>query len=196
MLDPLEAYLRLLTHWNSKINLTALPLTPPTDQTFDRLLVEPLGASRYIEDKPLVWFDLGSGGGSPAIPMKIARPALRLTMVESKERKAAFLRDAIRTVELINASVRNERFEDIASDPALSGTVDVVTVRAVKADENLFNAATSLLREGGRLFLFRPSHDPTNDPDGLKLSKTAQLGEAPPSFLCIYTRLFHVEQRR
>jgi 16S rRNA (guanine527-N7)-methyltransferase len=196
MLDPLEAYLTLLTHWNAKINLTALPLAPPTDQTFDRLLVEPLGASRHIEDKPHVWFDLGSGGGSPAIPIKIARPALHLTMVESKERKAAFLREAVRTLELTKASVRDERFEDIASDPRLSGTVDLVTVRAVKADETLFNTATALLREGGRLFLFRPSHDPTKDPDGLKLVKTAQLCEAPQSFLCIYIRSFHVEQRR
>ena len=42
MLDPLESYFRLLTLWNSKINLTALPLESPTDETFDRLLVEPL----------------------------------------------------------------------------------------------------------------------------------------------------------
>jgi 16S rRNA (guanine527-N7)-methyltransferase len=196
MLDPLEAYLRLLTLWNAKINLTALPLEPPTDQTFDRLLVEPLGATRHIEDKPLVWFDLGSGGGSPAIPVKIARPALNLTMVESKERKAAFLREAIRTLELTATTVRNERFEDLATDPQLTGTVDLVTVRAVKTDGALFETATALLRDGARLFLFRPAHDPSKDPVGFKLIKTAQLCEAPPSFLCIYTRLFHVEQSR
>ena len=91
MLEPLEAYFQLLTQWNAKINLTALPLDPPTDETFDRLLVEPLAASKQIPTHtPSVWFDLGSGGGSPAIPLKIARPALRLTMIESKERKSAF----------------------------------------------------------------------------------------------------------
>ncbi|HEY2151776.1 MAG TPA: 16S rRNA (guanine(527)-N(7))-methyltransferase RsmG [Vicinamibacterales bacterium] len=196
MLDPLEAYLRLLTHWNAKINLTALPLDPPTDQTFDRLLVEPLGASRHIEDRPLVWFDLGSGGGSPAIPMKIARPVLNLTMVESKERKAAFLREAIRTLDLTNSNVRNERFEDLAEDPTLVGNVDLVTVRAVKTDAGLFETAAKLLREGGRLFLFRPAHDPSANPNGFKLINTAKLAEVPPSFLCIYNRVFHVEQRR
>ena len=88
MLEPLEAYFRLLTQWNAKINLTALPLEQPTDETFDRLLVEPLGAAKQLRaDASLIWFDLGSGGGSPAIPLKIARPALRLTMIESKERK-------------------------------------------------------------------------------------------------------------
>src|SRR3954467_11057735 len=104
MLEPLEGYYRLLTHWNAKINLTALPLDPPTDETFDRLLVEPLGAAKQIPTHtPAIWFDLGSGGGSPAIPLKIARPSLRLTMIESKERKGAFLREAIRTLELSDA---------------------------------------------------------------------------------------------
>ena len=49
MLGPLEAYFRLLTHWNAKINLTALPLEAPTDETFDRLLVEPLAAAPQLE---------------------------------------------------------------------------------------------------------------------------------------------------
>ena len=103
MLEPLEAYYRLLTQWNAKINLTALPLDAPTDETFDRLFVEPLGAAKQIPPQtPSVWFDLGSGGGSPAIPIKIARPALRLTMIESKERKGAFLREAIRALGLID----------------------------------------------------------------------------------------------
>ena len=48
MLDPLEAYFRLLTLWNAKINLTALALDPPTDESFDRLLVEPLAAAPHV----------------------------------------------------------------------------------------------------------------------------------------------------
>ena len=52
MLEPLEAYFRLLAHWNAKINLTALPLDTPTDETFDRLLVEPIAASRHVENVP------------------------------------------------------------------------------------------------------------------------------------------------
>ena len=63
-----EEYFGLLTHWNAKINLTALPLGSPTDETFDRLLVEPLVAAKYIPDSARLWLDLGTGGGSPAIP--------------------------------------------------------------------------------------------------------------------------------
>jgi 16S rRNA (guanine527-N7)-methyltransferase len=197
MLEPLEAYFRLLAQWNAKINLTALPLDPPTDETFDRLLVEPLAAARQIPTHtPTVWVDLGSGGGSPAIPLKIARPALRLTMIGSKERKSAFLRESIRALGLVDATVENERFE-IASDKAEHRrSADVVTVRAVKADSLLFETAGQMLKEGGRLLLFRPAHSPSADPPGFERVNTVPLIDSPPSFLSIYRRVFHVEQSR
>ena len=61
ILEQLEAYYRLLARWNEKINLTALPLKDLTDQAVDRLLIEPLAAARYVPERALVWFDLGSG---------------------------------------------------------------------------------------------------------------------------------------
>ena len=194
MLEPLEAYFRLLGQWNAKINLTALPLDEPTDETFDRLLVEPLAAARQIPThSPIVWVDLGSGGGSPAIPLKIARPALRLTMIESKERKSAFLREAIRALGLVNTTVETERFEIASAKAEHTRSADVVTVRAVKADAELFETAGRLLKEGGRLLLFRPAHSPSADPSGFVRVATIQLLESPPSFLSIYRRVFHVE---
>ena len=209
MLGPLEAYFRLLTLWNAKINLTALPLAVPTDETFDRLLVEPLAAAPHLTwgqtgvrrgvrhpSDPVIWLDLGSGGGSPAIPLLIAQPSLQLTMIESKTRKAAFLREAVRVVGLPAASVVNERFEDVAQQANYSHRADFVTVRAVKADAALFETAGQMLNETGRLFLFRPSHDPSPDPSGFVRISTVQLTDAPQAFLCSYGRVFHVEQRR
>jgi len=154
VVERLEAYYRLLARWNTKTNLTALQLEELTDPAVDRLLVEPLAAARFVDHSPLVWFDLGSGGGSPAIPLKIVRPAARLTMVESKARKAAFLREAVRVLDLQNASVEDARFEDIAARPSATGMAELVTVRAVKTDKVLFRASRALLREGGRLMLF------------------------------------------
>ena len=195
MLEPLEAYFRLLTQWNTKINLTALPLDSPTDETFDRLLVEPLGAAKQLPtDTPSVWFDLGSGGGSPAIPLKIARPALRLTMIESKERKSAFLREAVRALSLTDTSVETERFEVAAEQPQFAGTADIVTVRAVKVDTELFWTAGLMLKDGGRLLMFRPAHSPSPDPPGFRRMSTFPLVDLPQSFLTIYRRVFHVEQ--
>ncbi len=188
MLDPLEAYFRLLTQWNAKINLTALPLDPPTDETFDRLLVEPLAASKQFPDIPEVWFDLGSGGGSPAIPLKIARPALRLTMIESKERKSAFLREAVRIVGLAQTEIATERFEEAALKTDYAGKGDLVTVRAVRTDQVLFETAEKLLSGKGQLLLFRPAHAASADPSGFKRLSTVPLIDNPPSFLSIYQR--------
>ena len=158
----LESYYRLLAHWNSSINLTALQLDPITDHALDRLLIEPLLAAQYISasasvsssSRAPVWFDLGSGGGSPAIPLKLARPFARLTMVESRERKAAFLREAIRTLELEESTVEASRIEAVAASHPLAGSIDLVTVRAVRIDPSLFGSIRELLRSRGELILF------------------------------------------
>jgi 16S rRNA (guanine527-N7)-methyltransferase len=195
MLEPLEAYFQLLTHWNARINLTALPLDAPTDETFDRLLVEPLAAAKQISNAgPSVWFDLGSGGGSPAIPLKIARPALTLTMVESKERKGAFLREAIRVLGLVDTFVETARFETLAAKSTVTSNVDLVTVRAVRTDDQLFESAGRMLKNGGQLLMFRPPHSPTPDPVGFERVSTVPLIDVPQSFLTVYRRVFHVEQ--
>ena len=194
MLDPLEVYFRLLAQWNATINLTALPLDAPTDETFDRLLVEPLAAAQHIPTHTsAVWIDFGSGGGSPAIPLKIARPVLRLTMIESKERKSAFLREAIRALGLMETRVETERFEVASTKAQHMTSADVVTVRAVAIDSLLFKAAGQVLKEGGRLLLFRPAHSASADPPGFERVSTVPLMDSPPSFLCIYRRVFHVE---
>jgi len=197
MLEPLEAYFRLLAQWNVKINLTALPLDPPTDETFDRLLAEPLAASREIPmHSACTWVDLGSGGGSPAIPLKIARPGLKLTMIESKERKGAFLREAIRALGLTDAFVETDRFEVAAGKSHHVGTADIVTVRAVRADGELFETAASMLKHGGSLLMFRPAHSPTADPAGFQRISTVPLIDSPQSFLSVYRRVFHVEHSK
>lgn len=156
-LDALESYFFLLKRWNPKVKLTALPLDAPRDETFDRLFVEPLAAADHIKpvatsesDVP-VWFDLGSGGGSPAIPLKIVRPSWALTMVEARERKAAFLREAARALGLGDTDVANVRIEDLGDS---ARGVDLLTVRAVRVDEQLAGAMSALLGPGGLLASF------------------------------------------
>ncbi len=157
IIEQLEAYYRLLARWNRKVNLTAFQLDEFSDQAVDRLLVEPLAAARFVPDSPLIWFDLGSGGGSPAVPLKLVRPETQLTMVESKTRKAVFLREVVRTLGLGQTSVENARFEELAAGAPEGGAAELITARAVKVDEKLFSVARALLREGGRLVLFRSS---------------------------------------
>jgi len=181
VLDRLETYYRLLARWSSTINLTAFPMEDLSDRALDRLLIEPLTAARFVPDAAVNWFDLGSGAGSPALPLKFARPAARLTMVESKTRKAAFLREAVRTLQLLGAVVEHARFEEVADREAARGRVDLVTVRAVRVDSGLLDATASLLAPGGRFFLFtsdaaRPlRRAPFETVDVVKLGEAARL---------------------
>src|SRR5262245_29290503 len=155
--EQLETYLRLLARWNAKVNLTSLPLDEPTDETFDRLFIEPLSAARTVDDLPTSWFDVGSGGGSPAIPLKLMRPALGLTLVESKARKAAFLREVVRELALTDSLVETGRFEEVAARPAAESAAGLVTLRAVRPDAKLMNSVARVLQPGGRLLMFRPT---------------------------------------
>ena len=161
--EQLDAFYELLVRWNRRINLTALPLVPLVDATLDRFFVEPLAAARLMASDPLEWIDLGSGGGSPAVPLKFARPAARLTMIEARTRKAAFLREVARELDLRDVQVVGTRFEEVQPSRG-DATVDLVTVRAVRIDETLLANARRFLRCSGRLFLF------TNEPVSEKIS--------------------------
>jgi 16S rRNA (guanine527-N7)-methyltransferase len=190
----LEVYFQLLTRWNAKINLTALPLRRPTDATFDRLLIEPLAAARYMADSARVWVDVGSGGGSPAIPLKIVRPGAELMMVESKARKAAFLRETVRVLELPGVEIENQRFEEVAEN-IRPRTIDLVSVRAVKTASPLLIAIHRILSPAGRAFFFHASSQAsTAAPPGFVTVEVADLGTSPDTKLSILSAVFHVEQ--
>ena len=192
-LAGLEVYLRVLTRWNARVNLTALPLDEPTDETFDRLLIEPLAAARIVDDAASSWMDIGSGGGSPAIPLKLARPALQLTMVESKTRKAAFLREAVRELGLRDVSVETARFEEIASRDGVEGSAGLMTIRAVKFDAKLIRSIANVMRPGGKLLTFRETAAVENLEGFGPQRSTAIFGSrsARPSFVIAYERQSH-----
>jgi 16S rRNA (guanine527-N7)-methyltransferase len=158
LIAKLETYYQLLTKWNAKINLTAFRLIPEgTDEAIDRLLIEPVAAARYIPDNARSLLDAGSGGGSPAIPLKLASQNLSLRMVEVKTRKAVFLREAVRTLGLKDADVDTARFEELLSRPELHEAIDLVSIRAVRIETRTLNTLQAFLRPGGKLMLFRGS---------------------------------------
>jgi 16S rRNA (guanine527-N7)-methyltransferase len=153
--EGLEAYYRLLELWNQKINLTALPLTDAPDEAMDRLLIEPLLAARFLPTPDCRVLDVGSGGGSPAIPMKLAVPGIQMWMVEAKTRKCAFLREAIRQLALFDTVVETARYEELLTRPDLHEAMNVVTVRAVRVEIRVLMSLQAFARPGGQIFLFR-----------------------------------------
>ena len=158
LVEKLEVYFQLLTKWNAKINLTAFKLTPEGDETaIDRLLIEPLVAARYVAENARTLLDAGSGGGSPAIPLKLASDNLHLRMVEVKTRKAVFLREAVRALGLRDAEVETARFEELLPRAELHEALDLVSIRAVRIETRTLLTLQAFLRTGGKLLLFRGS---------------------------------------
>lgn len=162
----LEIYYRLLATWNQKINLTGLSLAEPTPEALDRLLIEPLVAAKHIstESAPRL-IDVGSGGGSPAIPFALALSGSTLLLVESKTRKSVFLREALRALEMTDSDVATARFEELLSTPALHEAHDILTVRAVRIEGRVMMGLQAFVRPGGQMLLFRSSTGP--DPGAL-----------------------------
>lgn len=162
--EQLEAYYRLLATWNRKINLTGLNLSELSPDTIDRLLIEPLAAARHVPASAARMLDVGSGGGSPALPLALAVPGLRVTLVESKTRKSVFLREAVRTLALAGAEVATARFEELLARPELHEAHDLVTLRAVRIEARVLMTLQAFARPGGLIFLFRGSGgtDPTD----------------------------------
>jgi 16S rRNA (guanine527-N7)-methyltransferase len=148
----LARYLALLAKWNRTINLTSLPVDPPSDSAVDRLVVEPLVAVAEIRAEDRTVLDIGSGGGSPGFPLKLAVPGCRLILVESKSRKAAFLREVARELDLADVAVEARRVEEL---PEAFVSADVATVRAVRLDARILRAIRGQLRADGRLLWFR-----------------------------------------
>lgn len=154
--DRLERYYDLLGKWNSKINLTAFQVNSAgDDEAIDRLLIEPLAAARHVPPDAQTLIDIGSGGGSPAIPLVLAVPRLRPRLVESKTRKAVFLREALRTLDLAWAEVETSRFEELLTRPELHEAFDIVTIRAVRVEPRTLLSLQAFLKPGGQLWLFR-----------------------------------------
>jgi 16S rRNA (guanine527-N7)-methyltransferase len=151
----LEVYYRLLSIWNKKINLTGLSLSDFSPESIDRLLVEPLVAASHVRPAVRSLLDVGSGGGSPAIPLTLALSGLTVLMVEAKTRKSVFLREALRALELTRGDVITSRFEELLTKPRLHEAHDLLTIRAVRIEARVLMSLQAFVRPGGEIFLFR-----------------------------------------
>jgi 16S rRNA (guanine527-N7)-methyltransferase len=121
-----DSYLGLLLKWNSKLNLTAVR---EPDQIIRRHFVECIQCAQALPELPhgSTLLDFGSGAGLPGIPIAICRPEIRATLAESQGKKAAFLREACRCLDL-KAEVFDGRVEEMDPRRVFSS----VTLRAVE----------------------------------------------------------------
>ena len=135
----LLAYVELLAKWNRTYNLTSV--RDPADMV-SRHLLDSLAVLPFVHGATLA--DLGSGAGLPGIPLAIARPDLAVTLVESNGKKARFLREAARSLPLVNVRVAQARVQDV------TGSFDTVTARAFASLADMLAWGGHLLAPAGR----------------------------------------------
>ena len=151
---PLLDYLALLVRWNRAYNLTAV--RDPGEMVVKHLL-DSLAMHAYVDpllatgDGGGALADLGTGAGLPGIVLAIVKPGLRVTLVESNGKKARFLREAVRTLELTAVRVAESRIE--AVDEA--GTYAAITARALATLPLIIELGGHLLRPDGRLLAMK-----------------------------------------
>jgi 16S rRNA (guanine527-N7)-methyltransferase len=156
--EQLARYVALLLLWTARINLTAAdsPLQLATDHLPDSFAL----ASRLAD--PAAVIDVGSGGGLPAIPLAVLRPALRVQLVEPIAKKVAFLRTAVRELALgQRMSIDARRAEGIADEKP--GSFDVAISRATLTPPAWIALGSRLVRPGGRVFALLGSATPLAD---------------------------------
>lgn len=147
----LLAYLSLLARWNRTYNLTAVrdPRAMVARHLLDSLAMHAALAPLAARGGSLA--DLGTGPGLPGIPLAIAFPALQVALVESNGKKARFLREAVRTLELRNARVVEARIEAVDA----AGGFDAITARALAKLPRILELGGHLLPPGGRLLAMK-----------------------------------------
>jgi len=151
--NRLHIYLDLLFRWNARINLTAIR---DPEQIVTRHFGESLFAAHILCDAGAfksgaagapTLSDIGSGAGFPGIPIKLVAPELHVTLIESQNKKATFLREVIRTLDLNGIDVFSGRVE------TWNHTAQVVTLRAVEKFEQTLPRAATLVAPSGALCL-------------------------------------------
>ena len=126
--ETLAAYLGEILRWNRVHNLTAI--TDP-DAMIRRHVIESLALRPLLRGRRVA--DVGSGAGVPGIPLAIAEPRRHFTLIESRAKRAAFLRHVQGLLGLVNVAVEHRRVEEMND----TGTFDTLLARAVAPPEEL-----------------------------------------------------------
>jgi 16S rRNA (guanine527-N7)-methyltransferase len=142
--EALASYGNLLLAWNARLNLTSIR---DERQLIERHLLEGLFAALH-QPAASSALDFGSGTGIPGIALAILNPKLAITLAESQRKKASFLREVVRTLDLRNTQVHAGRAEELP----VAG-FDAVWMRAVDRSEAMLPAAAILVARAGWICL-------------------------------------------
>ena len=153
------SYLKLLLETNQEYNLTSI--TDTKEATIKHLL-DSLSVYQLLEGETIA--DIGSGGGTPGIPLAIAFPKKKFLLVESKQKKAAFLVGAVKQLKLKNVRVINKRAEEVTATRA----PETIISRALGSLDYFIAVAGHLLPKKGKAIAMK------GKAEKFKLEKTSK----------------------
>lgn len=160
ILEKFHLYYKELCVWNRSVNLTGLQ----TEQEQAVLLFADslAGSLLFAENTSLSLIDIGTGGGFPGIPLKLAFPSLRVTLMEPRANKTAFLHTVIGKLELTGISVLQKRLEACRSFRNEEDKWDIAISKAVSL-EVILPHVKDILKKDGKLVVFRSSNIDNRD---------------------------------
>ena len=144
-----EEYYKLLTFYNEKFNITAI--TDKKEVYIKHFIDSLLGAGFINGD----FLDVGSGGGFPAIPLKIFKPELSATLLDATGKKCEFLKEVVKKLKLDNVNVIFGRAEEFAHDNKFREKFDCVTARAVAGLPVLAEYCLPFVKIGGKFVAYK-----------------------------------------
>ena len=145
-LKRFDIYAELLVDWNKKVNLTAI--TDPTDIVYKHFLDSIIILKYYNIPIGSSLVDVGTGAGFPGIPLLIARPDLKITLIDSTTKKLNVISDILVNLDL-NADIEYGRAEDLARKPKFREKFDFATARAVTNFRDLSEFCLPFVKVGG-----------------------------------------------
>ena len=176
-LRSISKYIDLLLKWNARINLTAVRVPEEVVQRHfgesffaaNHILSQRLSEKRSLEKRSLESvIDLGSGAGFPGVPFAMLASDVQVTLIESNQKKATFLRELVFLLELKNVKVFSERAEQYAQSAGL------VTMRAVEKFDKALPLAVRLAEPGGQIALMIGA---SQEPEARKLAPQVEWSE-------------------
>lgn len=153
-INKFNDFFNLLLKFNENINLTRI--TSPEDAAKKHFL-DSVYASNYIPQNSKI-VDVGAGGGFPSIPLKIYRPDLDLTMLDSVGKKVDFLNECVNQLAFKNCRAIHARVEDFAREKDHRENFDVCVSRAVASLNTLLEYCLPLVKPNGLFIAFKGSN--------------------------------------
>ena len=146
-IDKFYKYMNLLIEWNEKINLTAI--TEPSEIILKHF-IDSITILKEIEDGSIL-VDVGTGAGFPGVPLSIMNPTLKITLVDSLNKRLIFLQEVVKELKLENVELIHARAEEFGQNKKYREKFDIATSRAVANLSSLSEYLVPLVKIGGKV---------------------------------------------